>query len=154
MLTLFSALKFLHIVAAIVWVGGVITLTLLNLRLASMRDGAAMAGLSSVGAFFGQMVFGPAAAITLIAGIATAVSAGFQMRSLWIIWGFLAILISIGLGATLIRGTIQRLGALAVTPNSDGAQIAVLQGRLRLLNALNILLLLSAVWAMVSKPTL
>ena len=88
MLTLFSVFKFLHVVAAIVWVGGVITMTLLNVRLASTRNSAAMAALSSVGGFIGQRVFGPAAAITLLAGIATALNAGFQMRSLWIIWGF------------------------------------------------------------------
>ena len=152
MLTLFSALKFLHIVAAIMWVGGVITMTLLNVRIASTRNTGAMAALVDVGAFFGQRVFGPAAAITLLAGIGTALIAGFQMRSLWIIWGFVAILLSIVLGATLTRSTTQRLGVLATTPNSDGAQLAALRGRLWMLSALNILLLLSAVWAMVAKP--
>ena len=154
MLTLFSVFKFVHIVAAIIWVGGVITLTLLNMRLASTRNSAAMAALSSVGGFVGQRVFGPAATIALLAGIATALNAGFQMRSLWIIWGFLVILLSFGMTATLTRSTTQRLGALAASPSSDGTQIAALQRRLWMLTALNILLLLSAVWAMVSKPTL
>ena len=152
MLTLFSVFKFLHIVAAIIWVGGVITMTLLNARLASTRNSAAMAALSSVGGFFGQRVFGPAAAITLLAGIVTALSAGFPMRSVWIIWGFLVILLSFGMTATLTRSTTQRLGVLAATPTSDGAQIVALQSRLWMLTVLNILLLLSAVWAMVSKP--
>ena len=154
MLTLFSVFKFLHIVAAITWVGGVITMTLLNVRLASTRNSAAMAALSSVGGFIGQRVFGPAAAITLLAGLATALYAGFPMRSLWIIWGFLVILLSFGMTATLTRSTAQRLGALAATPNRDATQVAALQRRLWMLTALNILLLLSAVWAMVSKPTL
>src|SRR3954471_18965721 len=145
MLTLFSTLKFLHIVAAIIWVGGVITLTLLNARLASTRNGAAMAALASVGGFFGQKVFGPAAGVTLLAGLATALNAGFPMRSIWIIWGFLVILLSFGLTATVTRSTAQRLGALAASPTSDSAQIAALQRRLWVLTALNILLLLSAV---------
>jgi uncharacterized membrane protein len=152
MLILFSALKFLHVVAAIVWVGGVITMTVVNMRLASTRNSAAMAALAGVGGFLGQRVFGPAAALTLLAGIATALTAGFSMRSLWIIWGFAAILLSIVLGATLTRVTLQRLGALAATPNSDGAQTAALQSRLWMLSAVNIMLLLSAVWAMVAKP--
>ena len=154
MFTLFSVLKFVHIVAAIIWVGGVITLTLLNVRLASTRNGAAMAALSSVGGFIGQRVFGPAAGLTLLAGIATALNAGFPMRSLWIIWGFLVILLSFGMTATLTRSTSQRLGVLAAAPNRDAAQIAVLQRRLWMLTVLNVLLLLSAVWAMVAKPTL
>jgi uncharacterized membrane protein len=154
MLTVFSVLKFLHIVAAITWVGGVITMTIVNIRLASTRNSAAMAAFSSVGGFLGQRVFGPAAAITLLAGLATALNAGFPMRSLWIIWGFVVILLSFGITATLTRSTARRLGALAATPNSDRGQIAALQSRLWMLTALNILLLLSAVWAMVSKPTL
>jgi uncharacterized membrane protein len=152
MLTLFSILKFLHIVAAIVWVGGVITTTLLNVRLSTTRNTAAIAAFASVGSFIGQWVFGPAAAITLLAGIATALTAGFQMRSLWIIWGFGAIVLSFALGATLIRITTGRLSASTASPNSDGTQVAALQNRLAMLNALNILLLLSAVWAMVAKP--
>jgi uncharacterized membrane protein len=154
MLTVFSMLKFLHIVAAITWVGGVITMTLVNVRLSSTRNTAAMAALSSVGGFLGQRVFGPAAAITLLAGLATALNAGFPMRSVWIIWGFLVILLSFGMTATVTRSTAQRLGALAAGPSGDGAQIAALQRRLWMLTALNILLLLSAVWAMVSKPSL
>ncbi|HEU5098787.1 MAG TPA: DUF2269 family protein, partial [Roseiflexaceae bacterium] len=97
MITLFSALKFLHIVAAIIWVGGVITMTILNIRLSSTRNSAAMAALASAGGFLGQRVFGPAAAVTLLAGLATALNAGFPMRSLWIIWGFVVILFSFGM---------------------------------------------------------
>ena len=154
MLTVFSVLKFLHIVAAMTWVGGVITMTIVSIRLASTRNGAAMAALSSVGGFLGQRVFGPAAAVTLLAGLATALNAGFPMRSLWIIWGFLVIVLSFGMTATLTRSTTRRIGVLMAAPNSDGAQIAALRSRLWMLTALNILLLLSAVWAMVSKPTL
>jgi len=76
------------------------------------------------------------------------------MRSVWIIWGFLVILLSFGMTATVTRSTVQRLGALAATSSGDSAQVAALQRRLWVLTALNILLLLSAVWAMVSKPTL
>jgi len=154
MLTLFSVLKFTHILAAIIWVGGVITLTLLNARLASTRNSAAMAALASVGGFFGQRVFGPAAGVTFLAGLGTALNAGFPMRSVWIIWGFLVIVLSIGLNAAAIRPTAQRIGSLAASPNGDSVQIAALQSRLWMLTGLNILLLLSAVWVMIAKPAL
>jgi uncharacterized membrane protein len=149
---LYTWVKFLHVVSAIVWVGGVIALSVLNARLARSRDANALAALSRVGGFYGQAVIGPAAALTLLAGIGTAVSGGFPMNSFWIIWGFAAILISVALGATLIRITTQQIGKLAT--GGDGPQIAALQGRLALLNGINILLLLSTVWAMIAKPAL
>ena len=151
---LYTALKFLHVVAAIVWVGGAIAMTVLNIRLARARNREALAVLSNLSPFYGQAVLGPAAGLTLLAGIATALNAGFPFRSLWIIWGFAAILLSVALGATLIRVTMQRLSAYATASDGEPAQIAALQGRLALWNAINILLLLSAVWVMVAKPTL
>jgi uncharacterized membrane protein len=154
MFTLYALLKFVHVVSVIVWVGGVVTLTILNMRLARARSGEALAAFSSAAAFYGQAVAGPAAGITLLAGIATALSAGFQLNVLWIIWGFAAIVLSIALGATAIRVTTQRLNELASTLNAEPARVAALQGRLVTLNAINLLLLLSAVWAMVAKPTL
>jgi uncharacterized membrane protein len=149
---LYTLLKFLHVLSAIVWVGGVFALTVLNARLARARDTDATAALARVGGFYGQAVLGPAAALTLLAGVGTTLTAGFPMRSLWIIWGFAAILASLALGASLIRVTTQRIGTLAA--EGDMTQIAPLQGRLVTLNVVNILLLLSAVWAMVAKPEL
>jgi len=151
---LYSALKFLHVASVIVWVGGVITLTFLNMRLARTRDEGTLAALASASEFYGRAVIGPATGLTLLAGIASALSVGLPLSALWIIWGFAAILLSLALGATLIRITAQQLGALAATANSATAQVAALQRRLMGLNIINIVLLLSAVWAMIAKPTL
>ena len=151
---LYVVLKFLHIVAAIVWIGGVITLTGLNMRLAKTGNRETLAALASAATFYGQRAVAPAAAVTLLAGIATAVTAGFRMNNLWIIWGFAAILLSLAIGGFLVGVTTQRLSTLAATPDADPAQIAAQQARLALLNGINILILLSAVWVMVAKPTL
>jgi uncharacterized membrane protein len=152
MITVVSAVKFLHVVAVIVWLGGVASLTVLNLRLARTASRDALSALSDASEFYGRVVVGPAAALTLLAGIATTLSAGFRFGSLWITWGFAAILLSVLLGATLIRMTTARLRTAATA--GDGAGVPVLQRRLKLLNGLNMLLLLSTVWAMVAKPTL
>ncbi len=151
MITVVSVAKFLHVVSVIVWLGGVVTLTVLNLRLSRTANRDALAALSGASEFYGRAVVGPAAALTLLAGIATAVSAGFRFGSLWITWGFAAILLSLLLGATLIRMTTARLRTAGA---SGGANVPALQRRLMWLNGLNMLLLLSAVWAMVAKPTL
>jgi hypothetical protein len=107
-----------------------------------------------LGGFYGGAVLGPAAALTLIAGIVTAASAGFDMSALWIIWGFAGILASMALGATLIRRTMRRIGAMAETAAPGEARLLALQRRLAVLNGVNLLLLLSVVWAMIAKPVL
>ena len=154
MYTLYNLFKFLHVAAVIVWIGGVCTLGLLNLRLSREQDGAMLAALSRQGGFYGRAVLGPAAILTLIAGIATTASAGFGFDTLWIMWGFAGVFASLLLGGTLIRRTTEALGKLATTTAPGDPHLKALQRRLAALNLLNLLLLSSTVWAMVFKPML
>lgn len=148
----FGALKFIHVVSVIVWVGGIITMTLLNMRLARVREAGAQAALAQFGGFVGRAVFLPAAGLTFLAGLATGLSAGFQLNSLWIIWGFAVIVLSMLLTNGVMRPLGARIGALA--SSGQQAQVPALQSRLLWLSVLNIVLLLSAVWVMIAKPAL
>ncbi len=58
------------------------------------------------------------------------------------------------LGATLIRRAGDELSTLAATAEPGDPRQIALQRRLATLNTINVLLLLTAVWAMVFKPTL
>lgn len=154
MLTLYASAKFLHIAAVIVWIGGVAALSFINLRLTRTHDLPLLAALSREGSFYGRAVVAPAAALTLLAGIVTAARMGVGFSTLWITWGFVAIFLSLALGASFIRITYGKLRELTRVPNLDATRVLALQRRLGVLNGLNLLLLLSAVWAMVFKPTL
>jgi uncharacterized membrane protein len=153
MVDLYLLLRFVHVVAVIVWIGGVCTLTVINARLAREPDQAVAAALMRQSAFYGAAVIGPAAALTLIAGIATAASGGIRMSSLWISWGFTAILLSGLLGAVPIRRITAQVGKLTSLADPRDPRLATARRWLTLLNVINLLLLLSAVWAMVVKPT-
>jgi uncharacterized membrane protein len=150
----YNLFKFLHVAGAIVWVGGVITLTTLNVRLAHEADGA-QAALARASGALGRVLVGPAAALTLIAGIVTTAVGGIDMGALWISWGFTGIVVSIALGATVIRRTTAALeAALAGNPGATPERVAALRSRLTGWNLLNLVVLLSVVGAMVFKPTL
>jgi hypothetical protein len=58
------------------------------------------------------------------------------------------------LGATLIRRAGDELSTLAATAEPSDPRLSALQQRLATLNIINVLVLLSAVWVMVFKPTL
>lgn len=154
MYTLYTLAKFLHIAAVIIWIGGLATLSFLNLRLTRTRNLTLLAALSREGSFYGRAVIAPAAILTLLAGIVTAARMGVGFSTLWITWGFVTIFLSLALGASFIRVTYAKLEELAGTPNPDAARVLTLQGRLGVLNGVNLFLLLSAVWTMVFKPTL
>jgi uncharacterized membrane protein len=151
--TVYNLFKFLHIVSAIVWIGGVVTVSIITARVAREKDGTVLAALARESRFYGTAVIGPAVGLTLIAGIVMIAVSGLGVP-LWVIWGFAAMIVSMALGATLIRRAGEELSQLAATAESGDPRLGALQRRLATLNIINVLLLLSAVWAMVYKPTL
>jgi uncharacterized membrane protein len=149
----YDLFKFLHIASVVVWLGSVSTLTVLNLRLArGSAENAAQTTLARESAFLGRALVGPAAGVTLVAGVVTAVVGDLDMGALWLTWGFAGIIISMALGSTMIRRTTESLETALAEANS--AQVSALRGRLTTLNLINLLVLASVVGAMVFKPTL
>jgi uncharacterized membrane protein len=112
--TVYTLFKFLHIVGAIVWIGGVISVNIISVRIAREKDGAALAAMSRQSRFYGMAIIGPAAGLTLLAGIVMIAVSGLSIP-LWVAWGLAAILVSMGLGATLIRRAGEELSQLAAT---------------------------------------
>ncbi len=154
MYTTYNLFKFLHVAAVIVWVGGVVALIVIPARLAREGGMAATAALGRQAAFYGRSVVGPAAVLTLVAGIVMVVVGRLPLDTLWIAYGFLGIVVSMGLGGGLLSRLGHQLAELGESDDPDPARMAALQARLRTLNLINALILFSVVWAMVFKPTL
>lgn len=151
---IYTSFKALHVIAVIVWLGGLVGTAVLNARIATEGDPRAMAATARASRFFGSRIVGPAAGLTLIAGLVMVAAGGLQLTSLWILWGIGGLLVSMALGATVIRRTGDDLRARTAAGDADAAVIGVLQRRLRGLSVVNLLVLFSAVAAMVFKPTL
>jgi len=152
--TIYNWMKFLHIAAVIVWVGGIVTLTIINARLGRAGDAAALASSARQTQFYGKAVVGPAAAVVLIAGIVMVLRAGLSFGAFWISWGFVGFIGFFLIGAIFCRRAGMELGKLASTAGPGDPRVVALQRRLTLLTIVNLLLLASVVWAMVFKPTL
>jgi uncharacterized membrane protein len=151
--TIYTLFKFLHIAGVIGWIGGVVSFSILSARVAREKDQAVLEALTGLMRFNGMAVIGPASGLTLIAGIVMLAVSGLGVP-LWVIWGFAAMIVSVALGATLIRRANEEVREVAARAEPGEQRLSGLQQRLLMLNIINVLLLLSAVWAMVFKPTL
>ena len=123
MFTVYSISLFVHVTAVIIWIGGLVAVSILNARLAREEVGPAMAPVARASRSFGQAVAGPAAALTLIAGVIMVVDADLGFTTLWIAWGLGGILLSLILGPTLIRRTGDELSAATQAPSKDHARM-------------------------------
>ncbi len=152
--SLYLWLKFVHVAAVTVWIGGVVALAVLNARFARVGDAAARAAMGQQSEAFGRTVIGPAMAVTLLAGVWMAGQFGIPFTSLWIVWGLLGFVGFVVIGIVATGRAASELSALAQSVGPDASRVAALRGRLQALGALNLLLLASVIWAMVFKPTL
>jgi uncharacterized membrane protein len=152
--TLENLLHFLHQLSAITWLGGILAVNVLQVRLGSRQDRAAQESLLRQTDLYGRAVIAPAAAITLLTGLVLVVQEDFAFSDLWVAWGLIGLLLSLALGATLIRVTNAELRRLAADPANEQPRWLAQQRRAAILFGINLVLLLSVVWAMVFKPTL
>jgi len=150
MFTLYTTFTFLHVAAVIVWLGSTGTLALLNLRLLGRPERRDLLARAATGDVAGPF-FGLAALLTLVAGFVMVANARIPFSTLWIAWGMGGMVVSLLIGATLIRRTTEQLHAAAAT---DAPAVTGLQRRLVGYSLANLALLVSVVWAMVAKPML
>ena len=153
--TLETLLHFLHVLSVIVWFGGVLALNVLAVRIGSGPDRPAQASLLRLSDVYGRAVIAPAGILTLITGLLLIGEHDLPISTLWVAWGLIGLLLSVGLGATLIRATQADLRSLSEHPSVDNQSRRLQrQGRAATLYSVNLLILLSVVWAMIFKPTL
>ena len=150
---IYLSLKFVHILAVIVWLGGLVCVGIVNLRLARTTERSLQAALASQNEFLGARVIAPAAGLTLLAGLAIVV-VGHLGLPLWVIWGLGALVLSMLLGATLLRRATVELRERLASDSASDREVASVQRRLAMLHGVNLAVLVSAMWAMVFKPML
>jgi uncharacterized membrane protein len=152
-MTLYDLTKFLHIFAAVVWVGGAITLQLLAIRIERSNDSPRMVQLAHDAEFVGQRVFFPASLLVLLLGIGLVVEnevVGFT--DLWIIFGLVGIAFSALTGSLFLGPESGRVGKLI---DAEGAESPEVQRRLKrifLISRIELVVLTLVVFDMVIRP--
>lgn len=150
-MTRFDTFKFLHVLFAIVWVGGTVTTNVLGARLARADHGHRV-GFSRDMEFVGMRVFTPAALLTLLFGVLNVTATElYDFGQAWIVIGLGGVAISAVLGMAFLGPQTKRL-----TADLEQASPAA-EPRMRRVAAvanLDMVVLLVVVWAMVAKPGL
>lgn len=144
--------KFIHVSAAIVWLGAGVAFQVMNARVATEKDPASLAVLSAQGEWFGRVFFSTAATVTLLAGIATTIVGPWSFAAFWISYGFVGIILSIIIGAVLISRATNELNDVVAADGAASPRASALQRRLATLGAIDLVILFSVVAMMVYKP--
>ncbi len=152
-MTLVETLKFVHVAAAIVWVGGAFMIGVMFERAQRSQDEGTVLGLTRIGEFAGKAVFNPAGILVLVAGIWLVIeSDGIDFSEAWISLGFLGVALGAGLGMAFYPKILGRVRAGIEDDGLLSNETLAALRRLRLVSSLEWVFLLVVVWAMVFKP--
>jgi uncharacterized membrane protein len=150
----YTSLKFVHVLSAVVWVGGACTLQAFAIRITGGGDGLRMAAFAKDAEYVGNRIFLPSSIILLVSGVFTIreSSGAWSYDETWVQIGLAMIVVSIAIGAGVIGPEAGRV-ARAIEqhgPASDQARHHI--NRIFLVSRFELVLLLFVIFDMVTKP--
>jgi uncharacterized membrane protein len=144
-------LLFLHVLGAVAWVGGGLTLILVAMATLRRADPAVVTEFGHTMAYVGPRLFAPSVGLVLITGVwMILTSSAWDFGQLWVLIGIACLVLAFAIGG----GYIARIGIALGQPSTDATRAASLLRRW--INAYLVVLaiLVIAVWDMTVKPGL
>ena len=151
-MSLYEILLFVHIMAAIVWVGGGFTMQIFAARAMRAPDAGRKASMVSDFSWVGQRVFTPASGVLFLFGIFLVLDGNWSFGDPWISAGILIWLVSLGIGIGFFRPQSERLAALMTAEGPGSPAVAQGMERILMVGRVDLALLVAAVFLMATKP--
>ena len=150
---MYELVKYVHILCAVVWVGGAFYAQLLAIQVARSSDPADLPKLGRHIEFLGTRVFLPASILLFIAGvIMTTQRWAFQQT--WISIAIVLWLVSALVGSLYLGPKSKRVAQLFEAEGPLSAAGRALLGRLFLVSRLELVSFLVIIALMVAKPSM
>jgi uncharacterized membrane protein len=152
-MTWYTFFKSVHVVAAVVWVGGATMIQALSLRITRSGDAKRQADFAKDTEIVGMRLFMPTTWILLLSAVGMMINLDWSWGQNWIVFGLIAFALSFVVGAGFlgpeggrIAATIEREG-----PASPAAQFRI--RRILLISRCELVILTTVIVNMVVKPT-
>lgn len=148
-----EALKFLHVLAAIVWVGGGVMLQVLMAR-ARRAGPEEAANFNRHAEWTSNHVFMPASFAALAFGVWLVIAGGYDFADLWITLGFVGFVLSAINGMAVLGPSAKKMKEAIDARGPNDPEAVRLARRLDLFGRFDLLVLIAVVFVMVVKPGL
>lgn len=149
---MYELFKTIHVIAAVMWVGGVILSQVYAAVAMGSGDKTRMLGFMRIQGWLGQKYFAPAAGVLVLAGVAMVIESGWEFKDLWIVLGIVIFVTSSVIGAGFLTPRSEQLATALEQKPVDDPEVQRLTGQLALLSRIDFVLLLLVVVVMVTKP--
>ena len=148
----YDTLKFVHVLAAITWIGSGIFVQLEATKLRKANDQARLAAFSGDVAFWGTRLFMPASLIVLVMGLSLVLYSDLGFSHTWIWLGLIGYAATFVTGAFFIGPTARKLSEASQTLPTDDPSIQSAMARIFAISRIDQVVLILVVADMVFKP--
>ena len=150
----YQVYKALHVVAAVIWVGGDVTLTTLGIVFERRNDGPTLQALGRMGTWVGTRVYTPALFAVLIFGIAVMEKGNYDWWGVfWIDFALVGWLVAGLVGVGFVGPELGRIDKAAMEFGPMSEEVGRRVKRLFMVFRFDTALLLLIVIDMVAKPS-
>jgi uncharacterized membrane protein len=143
----------IHILSAVVWVGGDVTLTTLGIVFERRGEGETLGALGRMGAWIGTRVYTPTLVVTLVFGVILMQKGNFDWGQFWVIFGLVGWAIAAMVGVAFVGPELGRIDEAARTHGPDSPEVARRVKRLFMIFRFDTALLILIVVNMAAKPS-
>jgi uncharacterized membrane protein len=148
-------IHFIHVLGAIIWVGGGVMLSLVGARARKSNDPKLIGEFARTLSYVGLRVLTPAVIAVLVTGLWLVLTGSeWKFTQLWVLLGLGAFIVTFLIGAIYLSRIAIQLDRLATRTDVDIQTTRDLLGRWIVGYQIILAVLLFAVWDMVFKPGL
>jgi uncharacterized membrane protein len=141
-----------HVIAAVIWVGGDVTLTTLGIVFERRHEGDTLAALGRMGAWIGVRVYTPALFVVIAFGIALMHEGNLDWGQFWVIFGLIGWAIAACVGVGFVGPELGRIDEAARAHGPESEEVAQRVKRLFMIFRFDTALLVLIVLDMSTKP--
>ncbi len=151
--TWYSAFKAIHVLAAVIWIGGGAFLTILGVAAERKNDPVELATIARQAATVGEKLFAPAGLVVVAMGIAMMVNTDWGWGRFWVIAGLVGYAITFVTGVGVLAPLAKKVTALVDDKGPADPETMAAIGKILMIARVDIALLLLVVVDMVTKPS-
>jgi len=148
----YSAFKAVHVLGAIVWIGGGSLITILALMAERKNDPAELATIGRQAAVVGERIFAPAGLVVVAMGIAMMVNTNWGWGKFWVTAGLIGYVITFFTGIGVLAPGTKKIVALTEEKGATHPDTQAAIKRILLIARVDVAMLFLVVVDMVVKP--
>jgi uncharacterized membrane protein len=148
----YSVFKAVHVLFAVVWVGGGVSIMIHAIRAQTARDADGIVTVAKQAAFMGEKVFAPVGLVTFLMGIAMMINTNWGWSHFWVIIGLLGYASTFVVGIGFLSPMAKKIDRSAEENGPTHPETLALIDRIMLVARFDVAVLMLVVVDMVTKP--